>query len=438
MISFALIRTFYNRRSETPNSSYNRLTFVLLGVATPTGLIQDKQRTPFNIGQAIALTGFCLEEAEPLEQGLRGIVDDPKAVIQQVLSWTGGQPFLTQKVCQLIVEFLQQKQHTNSQNGQKLSAPMLVEAVVRTQVIENWESQDEPEHLCTIRDRLLEDESQAGKLLGLYQKILNTGTLCTDSTTEQIYLRLSGLTVKTLNGLEVCNRIYSSVFDLSWVDQTLSELRPYAVELKTWLYSARRDKSCLLRGQALDKVLHWAEDKSLTSLDEKFLRASLILERQESRRRQESKDHLNKCRLQESQLNIARLQNQVQFLNRRIENSTRDNAGHPKLLEARNTSLEKENQELRSRDRISQQRLNQFQHHNLALEAQKNDLAHKFSQVSHKLKICQHEQANPVDSLKTNDNSYALKIDCLKDFQKLVGRMGKVKRAHQFEDFQDC
>ncbi|MGL4503432.1 MAG: AAA-like domain-containing protein, partial [Planktothrix sp.] len=53
---FALIRSFYNKRADNPE--YNRLTFALFGVATPADLIQDKNRTPFNIGKAIHLTGF--------------------------------------------------------------------------------------------------------------------------------------------------------------------------------------------------------------------------------------------------------------------------------------------------------------------------------------------------------------------------------------------
>ncbi|HEY9710983.1 MAG TPA: AAA-like domain-containing protein, partial [Oculatellaceae cyanobacterium] len=39
---FALIRACYNKRAET--SSYKRLTFALLGVATPADLITDKNR----------------------------------------------------------------------------------------------------------------------------------------------------------------------------------------------------------------------------------------------------------------------------------------------------------------------------------------------------------------------------------------------------------
>jgi hypothetical protein len=60
---FAVIRDCYNQRADKPD--YRRLAFALIGVATPSDLIQDKRRTPFNIGRAIELTGFGLQEAQP-------------------------------------------------------------------------------------------------------------------------------------------------------------------------------------------------------------------------------------------------------------------------------------------------------------------------------------------------------------------------------------
>ena len=52
---FAAIRAMYNARANHPDSS--RLTFVLLGVASPSDLIKDRTRTPFNIGHAVPLQG---------------------------------------------------------------------------------------------------------------------------------------------------------------------------------------------------------------------------------------------------------------------------------------------------------------------------------------------------------------------------------------------
>ncbi|MBD2566295.1 MULTISPECIES: AAA-like domain-containing protein [Nostoc] len=171
---FALIRACYNKRVDNPE--YNRLTFCLLGVASPTNLIEDKQRTPFNIGKAISLKGFQLHEAEPLEKGLRKKFSHPQAIMQEILQWTGGQPFLTQKLCQFMVE------ESEEEN------PRSVEQVVRSRIIESWESQDEPEHLRTIQARILRDEQRAGYLLELYQQVRlaeERSLLIADDTLEQ-------------------------------------------------------------------------------------------------------------------------------------------------------------------------------------------------------------------------------------------------------------
>ncbi|HLO83512.1 MAG TPA: AAA-like domain-containing protein, partial [Nostocaceae cyanobacterium] len=99
---FALIRHCYENRAMKP--AYRRLAFALLGVASPSDLIRDKHySTPFNIGKAIELQGFQIADSEPLLTGLMNEISNPKTVLKEVLYWTGGQPFLTQKLCWLIV-----------------------------------------------------------------------------------------------------------------------------------------------------------------------------------------------------------------------------------------------------------------------------------------------------------------------------------------------
>jgi hypothetical protein len=66
-------------------------------------LIADKNRTPFNIGRAIQLTGFTLHEAQRLARGLAQKVENAQEVLKEILAWTGGQPFLTQKLCKLVL-----------------------------------------------------------------------------------------------------------------------------------------------------------------------------------------------------------------------------------------------------------------------------------------------------------------------------------------------
>jgi len=274
---FAWMRSGYNLRAHDPR--YRRLTFALFGVATPADLIADKQRTPFNVGQAIALEGFTLAESAPLQRGLEGLVDCPQAVLKAILAWTGGQPFLTQKLCQIAA--------TNAQPSETIPLPLSpgmadfwIEGLVKTTLLDHWEAQDEPIHLRTIRDHLFWHQNRTARILGLYQQLLQGETVPSDDSREQSDLLLSGLVVRRENNLAIKNRIYRAVFTLDWVTRQLRRLRPYAAALEGWLAGDRTDSSYLLQGQNLLEAEGWARDKSLSDVDYQFLAASQDAERQ--------------------------------------------------------------------------------------------------------------------------------------------------------------
>ncbi|MDF5729864.1 MAG: AAA-like domain-containing protein [Rhizonema sp. PD38] len=274
---FAVIRECYNSRADLPE--YRRLTFALLGVATPSDLIKDRQRTAFNIGRAIKLGGFELPSAQPLAEGLADKTSKATEVLQAVLDWTGGQPFLTQKICQLI--------QTTESDIPEDRVKEWVSQLVHSKVISNWQAQDEPEHLKTIRNRiLLSDGQDTARLLGLYQQVWQSEEVLADNSLEQIQLRLSGLVVRSEGQLKVYNCIYREVFDQSWIDKALTDLRPYAQALAAWEDSSCHDESRLLRGHALQDALLWATGKNLSNLDYQFLSASqekaLFFKEQES------------------------------------------------------------------------------------------------------------------------------------------------------------
>ncbi|MBD2465877.1 AAA-like domain-containing protein [Oscillatoria sp. FACHB-1407] len=281
---FALIRSYAN---EQTNETKCHLTFCLLGVATPSDLIQDRTRTPFNIGRAIALNGFQYQQTKVLADGLVSTVSDPNTVLQEILYWTGGQPFLTQKVCRLILK------HWCSEPSEIENQKAKIAHLIHTYLIQNWETQDEPEHLRTIRDRLLRNETQTSRLLGIYQQVLQQSVV-SDGSPEQLELRLSGLVVKQQNGLRVRNPIYAAVFNLEWVEMTMNNLRPYATALNAWLSSDKKDQSRLLRGQSLEEALTWANDKTLSQQDSEFLRLSQQFENQETKRANEILSNANR------------------------------------------------------------------------------------------------------------------------------------------------
>ncbi|WP_315785255.1 AAA-like domain-containing protein [Fischerella sp. JS2] len=278
---FAVIRDCYNRRAD--QEVYQRLTFAILGVSTPSDLIQDRRRTPFNIGRAISLTGFQLAETEPLAMGLT-VLGEPQTVMSSVLYWTGGQPFLTQKVCKLLLEEIKRHRDAKTRGRREEESQIgeWIEHLVRKRIIENWEAQDEPEHLKTIRDRILRSgERRTGRLLGLCQQILQQGEIVVDDSPEHTELRLTGLVVERDRKLLIYNRIYEQVFNQQWCEKELAKLRPYADLLNGWVASGRQDESCLLRGQNLQNALKWATGKSLSDLDYQFLAASQEVEKRE-------------------------------------------------------------------------------------------------------------------------------------------------------------
>jgi CHASE2 domain-containing sensor protein len=218
---FALIRHCYDKRASTPD--YKRLTFALLGVATPSDLIQDKNATPFNIGRAIELRGFQFHESAALAEGLVGKVSHPQAVLREILHWTGGQPFLTQKLCNIIAQSCRQESEGVCiiPHGEE---PGWVEQFVQKQIVEHWEAHDDPEHLKTIRDRILRNARNSERLLFLYQQILKQGKIAATNSHEQMELRLSGIVTKQDGYLVVYNPIYQSVFNLNWVNALLAIL----------------------------------------------------------------------------------------------------------------------------------------------------------------------------------------------------------------------
>ena len=259
---FSFIHSCNNRGVD--RSDYDRLTFCLLGVVTPANLIEDKGNIPF-VSHAIDLTGFDLEQSmTPLTAGMLQTVDNPAAVLANILDWTGGQPFLTQLLCQLTVDNL------NSRVPD-------IDEIVKRYIIDNWEFQDRHKHLRTNRDRLLSQKHLLEGSLNLYRRILDGEEVPVDNKPEQIELRLAGLVSNKNGRLQVYNRIYERIFNRTWLEKTLTEFRPYADKLEAWLNSNRQEQF-LLRAQDLRQAEAWRVGKNISALDFDFLTASQAAE----------------------------------------------------------------------------------------------------------------------------------------------------------------
>ncbi|UCH98349.1 MAG: AAA-like domain-containing protein [Candidatus Aminicenantes bacterium] len=206
---FAAIRACYNARATEP--VYRRLSFVLLGVATPSQLIKDTRRTPFNIGHRIELTDFTPEEALPLARGLGNDQIKSEEILKRILYWTGGHPYLTQKLCRLAVD-----EKPGVYNDE------YIDGLVKKYFLAPGASHQDA-NLNFVRDRLVHKKNPVRRILTLYRRILQ-GRPITDEPLSFIHtaLKLSGLVVLLANRkLSVRNRIYELTFTTDWAKKVM-------------------------------------------------------------------------------------------------------------------------------------------------------------------------------------------------------------------------
>lgn len=206
---FAGIRECYNLRSEEP--ALERLTFCLLGVATPADLIRNTRMTPFNIGRRIELSDFAEAEAAPLSQGLSKNGREGRSLLKRILYWSGGHPFLTQRLCRAAAE----DPLINTTDA----VDHLCEELFFTR-----RARERDDNLLFVRERILRSETDLAGLLYAYRKVLRGRRMIDDESNPLVsILRLSGIVRAESGKLKVRNRIYNRVFDLSWVRSNLPD-----------------------------------------------------------------------------------------------------------------------------------------------------------------------------------------------------------------------
>jgi WD40 repeat protein len=213
---FAGIRECYNRRAE--DAELKRLAFCLLGVATPPDLIRDTRTTPFNIGQRIELTDFTEAEAAPLAQGLKCEDKIANALLKRILYWTGGHPYLTQRLCLAVAQINPQSAIRNPQSVDRLCDELFLSTRAR----------ELDDNLLFVRERILRSEADLAGLLDLYSRVRSQKRVRDDDTNPLVgILRLSGITRAREGYLYVRNRIYERVFDPVWISANMpdAELR---------------------------------------------------------------------------------------------------------------------------------------------------------------------------------------------------------------------
>jgi hypothetical protein len=204
---FAGLRQLYNQRSH--DFQLARLTFCLLGVASPSDLIRDTRTTPFNIGRRIELSDFDATEAARLAQGLRDVPDLGDRLLRRILYWTGGHPYLTQRLCRAVA------------SDSFVSGPKDVDRIC-SDLFLSHRARERDDNLLFVRERLLRSEVDTPSLLTLYDKVRSGKRVIDDQTNRLVtILRLSGVTRVHDGRLMVRNRVYERVFDRQWIQSNM-------------------------------------------------------------------------------------------------------------------------------------------------------------------------------------------------------------------------
>jgi Tol biopolymer transport system component/tetratricopeptide (TPR) repeat protein len=206
---FASLRAVYNARAT--DQTYHRITFVLMGVAMPADLIQDGTRTPFNIGQGVALQEFTRQGASRLETGLeKAFPGQGRTLLDRIFYWTDGHPYLTQRLCAGAVT-----------SGEVTWTDELVDRLVERTFLTDEASRKES-NLKYVRDRI-QASPERGQWLRVYRRIWQgKETEDEERSLAKSRLKLYGLVKATPQGtLVVRNRIYQRVFDDQWIKQAM-------------------------------------------------------------------------------------------------------------------------------------------------------------------------------------------------------------------------
>ncbi len=194
----AHVRSTYFVR--TNYSEFERLTYVLSGVAEPTDLIKDKNISPFNIGEKIYLDDFSKSEFGDFLEKSRLLISSEAQ--EQVYLWASGNPRMTWDICAALEE--------RKSAGMEVSVKDVDEVVQRLYLA----SFDRPP-VDHIRDLVEADASLRAALIAIrYGKSMSID----ERVRSRLYL--AGI---TKDPGEV-PQIRSKVIDLALSDAWLSQL----------------------------------------------------------------------------------------------------------------------------------------------------------------------------------------------------------------------
>lgn len=103
---FSSLRRLYNSRLDAKATAATRFVFIFAGSFYPTALIADKNNSPFNVSHEVPVPDFeRFEVEELLNRGAAALgLRFEKKAVDEIWHAARGHPFLTQKICQELIQ----------------------------------------------------------------------------------------------------------------------------------------------------------------------------------------------------------------------------------------------------------------------------------------------------------------------------------------------
>ncbi len=205
----ASIRAAHNARTTDPE--FSRISFVLLGECDSLSLVDTPEQSPFNISQAVSLTDFTREELDIFATELGLSSADAKLALDRVFHWTGGQPYLTQKLARSI-----------ARERLKEDIAKSVDRIAVQQLAGRAALHSEP-HMSHIHRQVVSDPKRSEALLNLYGRLRKGIPVAADlgSALQRRLIALGLLVIDEDGNLKVRNRLYAAVFTARWANENL-------------------------------------------------------------------------------------------------------------------------------------------------------------------------------------------------------------------------
>ncbi len=205
----ASIRAAHNARSTDPE--FTRVTFALVGECDPHALVEDQELSPFRVSREILLGDFSRADLELFATELNLPADDSGIALDCIYEWTGGQPYLAQKLARSVAR---------EQVSGDIKAH--VDRIATQQLAGRAALHSEP-HMSHIHRSITSQLKLRDGMLTMCGKIAKGIEVRYDPQSRvQASLFASGLvTCDSDNTLKVKNRVYATVFTARWANENL-------------------------------------------------------------------------------------------------------------------------------------------------------------------------------------------------------------------------